>query len=76
MLGIDTIDTFIIYFNGLTFDPSHNDTSNNDEMNKNDLIKAWKELEKLYVNNRIHQLGVSEFTKKRLENFLKAVEVS
>ena len=48
-------------------------------MNKNDfdsLIKVWKELEKIYLNNRIHRLGVSEFTKNRLEKFLKAVEVS
>jgi diketogulonate reductase-like aldo/keto reductase len=80
VLGIKTIDTFIIYFNGLTFNYSDEvDGPSNDDFTKSDfdnLIKVWTELEKFYVNNRIHKLGVSEFTKNRLESFINAVEVS
>jgi len=81
VLGINTIDTFIIYFNGLTFDYSNevDGSSPNGDFTKSDfdnLIKVWNELEKFYVNNRIHKLGVSEFTKNRLESFIKAVEIS
>jgi glutamate--cysteine ligase regulatory subunit len=79
VLGINTIDTFIIYFNGLTFDYSNEIDGSNDDFIKSDfdnLIKVWEELEKFHVNNRIHKLGVSEFTKNRLESFIKAVEIS
>lgn len=81
VLGINTIDTFIVYFNGLRFNYSDevDGSPSNDDVTKNDfdnLIKVWTELEKFYVNNRIHKLGVSEFTKNRLESFMNAVEVS
>ncbi|RIA81725.1 hypothetical protein C1645_836512 [Glomus cerebriforme] len=81
VLGINTIDTFIIHFNGLTFDNSNevDGSPSNDDFTKSDfdnLIKVWKELENICVNNRIHKLGVSEFTKNRLERFIKAVEIS
>ncbi|EXX77525.1 aldo-keto reductase superfamily protein [Rhizophagus irregularis DAOM 197198w] len=81
VLGINTIDTFIVYFNGLIFNYSDevDGSSSNDNFTKSDfdnLIKVWTELEKFHVNNRIHKLGVSEFTKNRLESFINAVEIS
>ncbi|CAG8452483.1 4948_t:CDS:2 [Funneliformis caledonium] len=92
LLGINTIDTFIIYFNGFMFDGSNeisnkfNKTSNmknnrDDDLNNHgksdidNLLEAWKELETLHKKNMIYKLGVSEFTKNQLENFIKAVEV-
>ncbi|CAB4401184.1 unnamed protein product [Rhizophagus irregularis] len=81
VLGINTIDTFIVYFNGLIFNYSDevDGSSSNNNFTKSDfdnLIKVWTELEKFHVNNRIHKLGVSEFTKNRLESFINAVEIS
>ncbi|CAI2164423.1 11509_t:CDS:10 [Funneliformis geosporum] len=95
LLGINTIDTFIIYFNGLMFDetneisnkfnkpsprPNMNNSKENDLNNhsKNDidsLLEVWKELETFHKKDMIYKLGVSEFTKNQLENFIQAVEV-
>ncbi|CAG8478833.1 8930_t:CDS:2 [Funneliformis mosseae] len=51
------------------------DLNNHGKSDIDNLLEAWKELETLHKKNMIYKLGVSEFTKNQLENFIKAVEV-
>ncbi|CAG8754560.1 1738_t:CDS:2, partial [Acaulospora colombiana] len=73
LLGIETVDNFIVHFHGLVFD-GHEGEPKSAANDFDELVKVWKEIEVLQHKGRIKKSGVSEFTKNMLEELLRVVE--
>lgn len=80
-LGLDYVDLFLIHWpvvlnsNGNhPFLPTKED-GKSDHDSKGSLKNFWKQMEDLKKNGKTKSIGVSNFSKKVLEDFLKDVEI-
>ncbi|RUS22596.1 hypothetical protein BC937DRAFT_88357 [Endogone sp. FLAS-F59071] len=76
LLGVDSVDTFIVSFGDVAFDGDDEDEQKEGKIKTEDMLKVWKDLESHHRRGSISKLGVSEFSRARLEIFLGAVEIS
>ncbi|KAL8708678.1 MAG: hypothetical protein Q9220_006503 [cf. Caloplaca sp. 1 TL-2023] len=77
-LGIASVDLLIVSFPGISFDVDTEDRGEcgpnamqvSEEQLFDIMLDAWKEVELLKSNGVVHQIGLAEFGRERLQKFL------
>ena len=81
-LRMPSLDLLIVSFPGVTFDADDEDEGNTEDADgaeearhSDEMIRAWRVLEELHDQGKVRQLGLAEFSKARLREFLPQTRI-
>ncbi|RUP06780.1 hypothetical protein BC936DRAFT_140221 [Jimgerdemannia flammicorona] len=75
LLDVDTVDTFVVSFGDVAFDEDDEEDEREGKIKTEDMLRVWKDLESRHRRGVFSKLGVSEFSRARLNTFLSNVDI-